>query len=111
MTRKHNFVFSLCPKSYKAICYDRIAEEKKDATKVASKGVSKLTNTYKYDQYLQVVYNHKRFDAVNYTFRVKNDRMSTLRTIKSGLTGTHAKNYVEDDRISIRPHRKHSSQL
>ena len=89
------------------MCYDKIAENKKDATKIACKGVSKLTNEFQYEQYLQVVYEHKSFDAVNYNFRVKENRMCTLKCTKTGLAGVQTKNYVNADRVSIQPHAKH----
>ena len=97
----------MCPKSYIAVCYDKIAAEEKDAEKSACKGVSKLTNKYKLDQYRDVLYNHERLLATNYVIRSTNGMMQTLRCTKTGLTGVHVKGQVQEDRVTVLPHKKH----
>ena len=92
-----------------AVCYDKIAAEDKDAEKVACKGVSKLTNKYRFDQYRDVLYNHERLLATNYVIRNKNGTMRTMKCIKTGLGGVHIKGQVQDDRVSVVPYAKHLS--
>ena len=112
----HTFVnltykLSLCPKSYKAVCYDKIAAEDKDAEKVACKGVSKLMNKYGFDQYKDVLYKHDRFSATNFVIRPKDRFMRTMKCKKTGLAGVHVKGRVQEDRVSIVPHTKHQIPL
>ena len=74
---------------------------------MASKGVSKLTNEYDYEQYNRVVYNNMKYDAVNFSIRLKDGKMRTIKQTKLGLNGTHIKSFVKNDRVTIVPHKKH----
>ena len=104
-------ILSLCPKSYFAICFDKEAENDKDSRKVASKGVSKKTNKFQYSQYKEVCYENKTYDATNFTMRVQDKQMRTLKCMKRGLGGVHVKNQVQDDRISTVPHKRQRMEI
>ena len=97
----------MCPKSYHAVCHDRVASDARDATKTATKGVSKLTNVFEYDQYSEVVYDARKFDVINYSIRLKDGEMRTMKINKIGLNGVHIKNFVQEDRVTTIPHIKH----
>ena len=92
-----------------AICYDKLDLEDKDAKKIASKGISRTTNNFLYDQYKQALYEEETFEATNYSIRAKKNSICTTVSRKRGLTGTHIKNFVHPDRISITPHKRHRS--
>ena len=78
----------------------------KDALKIASKGVSRHTNKYKYEQYKDVLYQNMTYDAINYSIRHHQGQMKSLKCTKRGLVGVHVKNHIEDDRVSTVPHKR-----
>ena len=98
------FIFRLCPKSYFAICHDKDDENDKEAKKIASKGVPRITNKYTYNQYKSVLYDGVTLDAVNYTIRKFQGSMRSLKCTKRGLSSVHIKNMVSDDRVTTKTH-------
>jgi hypothetical protein len=98
------FYFRLCPKSYYAICNDKDIAQEKDAEKIASKGVSKVSNKFEYAQYKDVLYEDQVYQATNFTLRVKDGKMRSLKCIKKGLSSVHIKNFIQEDRVSTKPH-------
>lgn len=101
----------MCPKSYYAICNDKKAKNDKDYTKIASKGVSKKTNTFYYDQYKKVCYDNATFNATNFSIRKQGDQMQTRKQLKRGLAGVHVKNEVQEDRVTTIPHKRQRMNL
>ena len=79
----------------------------KDAEKVASKGISRLHNKFLYEQYKDALYKDEVFEATNFTMRVRDNQMRTMLCKKRALSGMHVKNCVQDDRVSIIPHKRH----
>ena len=69
------------------------------------KGISKRTNKYTYEQYKRSLYENATYDATNYTIRVQDDEMCTMKCLKRGLTGIHVKNMVQNDRVSTKPYK------
>jgi len=78
----------------------------KDAEKVASKGISKRTNKFHYNQYKKVCYQNETFDATNYSIKVQNEKMCTIKSLKRGLAGVHVKSFVQEDKVTTIPHKK-----
>jgi len=69
------------------------------------KGVNKRTNKYTYEQYKQTLYKNATYEATNYTIRLQDDVMRTMKCLKRGLAGVHVKNMVQDDRVSTLPYK------
>ena len=87
-----------------AFCKDKEARGDKDARKVALKGVNE-SNVYDYSQYKEALYRGKIFDGENCHIRVQGGEMRTVKTRKRALAGVHVKSYVQEDRVTTRPHK------
>ena len=94
-----------------AYCEDKDMVGDVDATKCAQKGVSKRHNKYSYENFKECLYKDKVFEATNYTIREHAGAIRTMKCRKRGLTGTHVKNLVLDDRVTVVPHKRHRSNL
>ena len=80
----------------------------KDKTKRSSKGVQH-SNILKYEDYKDVLYSGQEKFVTNTTIRLRNHQMTTMSTIKSGLSNIFVKGFVDEDKITVTPFLKNQS--
>lgn len=93
--------FSLAPKTYMAIDYDEIEDDK-----IACKGVSKRTNSLRYEQFKDTLYNGTTYQMTNISFRDQAGTMKTIKTTKRGLVNVNNKSFTNDDLVTTSPFKK-----
>ena len=100
-------VFSLAPKSYFAIDFEK-TDDDKDKSKRSSKGVQhsiRLT----YNDYKDVLYGGEAKMVTNTTLRLHDHKMTTMQTRKLGLTNVYVKAFVNTDQITVTPFFRYKS--
>lgn len=93
---KLNNIFSICPKSYFAICQDSAVWKR------SSKGVQH-SEKLNYADFKTVIYSDSAKTVNTKTIRLHENTMKTMISRKIGLRNVQIKNFVETDRITTRP--------
>ena len=99
MLTKMKINFSLNPKSY-------FATDKNGKVKSAAKGVQGK-NKFRYENYKAALYDQENIQVENRMFRLRDGVMSTVYVKKTGLSNVFTKATILEDRITVRPHKRH----
>ena len=75
------------------------------AFKRSSKGVQDRVKL-EYEDYKEVVYSHKKTEIENFSIRLHNGKMSTIKMTKTGLSNIFVKAFVSEDLVTVKPFKK-----
>lgn len=87
----------VCLNSKTYYCWDD-----KDEHKYSTKGLSKRTNSFHKENFLDVLNSGKSMCGINKGFVVQRGTMSTYEQSRRGLTALYAKRVVQEDGVSTR---------